>query len=218
MTAIDMTAAAVDPAGRRDFGRAVRRALVAIACLLSALHTLKASAAMNGIWTVTTTPPTGTVSVCPEFLPSGTRVKLQVEGPTRQALEEQRNDELGGSLTLLAPLSPTLCAAGVGATTGFGLNVCEGPRLREPKADALFDDASFTFSRWSDADAKDPAGEFFASRGARKNARFVQLVLKNKAVEWTLWLKSPREMVSECLAKFPGKNNVTSFPMIWRRE
>ena len=171
----------------------------------------------NGTWTLTAKPPAEAVSVCNEYLPTGTRVNLSVQGPTRLAVEEQRRDELGGSFTLLSPWSSSLCSTGLGATTGFGTNLCDGvkPSAGSP-AEVLFDDAVFTFSRLSAADAKDPENEFFAGRGARAGARFVLLTLKDKGLQWRLWLMSSNEMVSECLATLPGKNNIDSFPMVWR--
>lgn len=169
---------------------------------------------------ISTTPPAGAVSLCGEYLPEGTRVRLQVDGPGRLAIEEQRKDELAGRLVLLGPHGPGICRAGLGATTGFGVNLCDGTgQLRSGlPLQVTFDDLVLTLSRWSAADAKDPAQEFFASRGARPGARFALMTLKNKGIEWTVWLRSSSEMVSECIATFPGKNNVDSFPMVWKLQ
>jgi hypothetical protein len=192
--------------------------LVTMFCALTPLHAEEAPAIMpNGYWTVTASPPSNAASLCPEYMPTGTLLRLQVGGPTRLAIEEQRNNELGGSLTLLAPVLPTICSTGLGATTGFGLNLCEGSGLRDlVSGEWVFDDAVFTFSRLSPAQVNDPDLAFFASRGARSGARFMLLTLRDKGVEWQLWLKSAKEMVSECVTRLPGKDNFDSFPMHWK--
>ena len=171
----------------------------------------------NGTWNITAAPPSDAVTLCNEYLPTGTRVRLVVEGPTRHAIEERRRDELGGTFTLRSPWPASLCNVGLGATTGFGTNLCEDGKLRPGlPAEAVFDDAVFVFSRLSNVAAKDPDNEFFAARGAQAGARFVLLMLKNKGLRWRLWLRSSNEMVGECLVTLPGKNNIDSFPMVWR--
>ena len=198
--------------------------MVAAVCVVLAafeatsVHAKEAANTMpNGTWNLTVAPPPEAVSLCDEYLPTGTRVRLVVAGPTRQAVEEQRRDELGGSFTLLPPWPLSLCSLGLGATTGFGTNLCHGgaPRQSLP-TEAVFDDAVFTFSRLTAAAAKDPDNEFFAGHGARTGARFMLLTLKDKGLQWRLWLKSSNEMLGECLAILPGKNNIDSFPMVWR--
>ena len=67
-------------------------------------------------------------------------------------------------------------------------------------------------------EAAAPENEFFARNGARSGARFVRLSLKYKPGQWVLWLRSPNEMLSECLFQRPGVKNFDSFPMIWRRQ
>lgn len=202
---------------------AMRLATVTTTCAALALGArgvaqAKDNATMpNGTWTLSAAAPAEAVSLCNEYLPTGTRVRLVVEGPTRQALEESRRDELGGSFTLLPPWPSALCTTGLGATTGFGSNLCDGGRPRaNSTAEVVFDDSVFTFSRLSAANTKHPDNEFFASRGARAGARFMLLTLKDKGLQWRLWLKSSNEMVGECLVTLPGKNNIDSFSMIWR--
>lgn len=173
-----------------------------------------------GTWVIAAEPPAGAESVCDEHLPSGTRLRVHVDGPSRLAIEEDRHNELRGRLWLLGPHKPAICRTGLGSTTGFGVNVCTlelHPRPDLPR-DVEFDGLGVTFSRWSTKDAKASDNEFFAALGAKAGARFALLNLKDKGLGWTLWLKSANEMVSECMVKLPGKNNIDSFPMVWRRE
>lgn len=173
----------------------------------------------NGTWTIETTPPANAVELCPEFLPGGTRLRLRAEGPTRLAIEEQRRDELGGTLTLLPPFSAALCRTAIGSETSFGTNLCRGGNVPvDSQAPVSFDDAVFVFSRLDAKGVADPDNEFFVGLGAGKGARFATVFLKNKSAQWRLWLKSANEMVSECIVHLPGKNNIDSFPMIWRRQ
>lgn len=173
----------------------------------------------NGTWTIESTPPADAVKLCDEYLPTGTTVRLMAEGPTRHAIEEDIGNELGGTLTLLSPVTPAICTVGLGAETRFGLNLCEAGKAARPiHTPAVFTDAVFVFSRLDGAAAADPENFFYAQMGARSGARFARVFLKYKAVEWELWLKSANAMVSRCVAELPGKDNYASFPMIWRRQ
>lgn len=173
----------------------------------------------NGTWTIETRPPTEAVRLCSEFLPNGTRLSLVAEGPTRLSIEEERRNELGGTLTLLPPISAALCRSGLGTETGFGTNLCSNTNLTiSPDIPIQFTDAVFLLSRLDAAGVADPENDFFVSRGARKGTRFATIFLKDKGIEWRLWLRSADEMISECVAHLPGKNNLDSFPMIWRRQ
>lgn len=200
-----------------------RRALAllfSVAIIASPLHAKEKVPTMpNGTWKIDASVPATAVEVCPEFLPSGTRIRLRTEGPTRLAIEEQRRDELGGVVTLLPPFSSLLCRTGIGRETGFGANLCAGGTLpSDLRVPVEFDDAVFVFSRLDAGGVADPDNEFFVDRGARRGARFATVFLRYKSVQWHLWVKSPNEMVSECLVHLPGKNNIDSIPMIWRRE
>jgi hypothetical protein len=173
----------------------------------------------NGTWMIKSTPPADAVKLCDEYLPTGTTLRLVAEGPTRRAIEEDINNELGGTLTLLSPVTPAICSVGLGAATSFGLNLCErGNASGQTHTPLVFTDAIFVFSRLDAAAAENPENFFYTQMGARSGARFARVLLKYKAVEWELWLRSANEMVSRCVADLPGKDKVVSFPMIWRRQ
>ena len=174
---------------------------------------------LNGLWMIETKPPADAIKFCNEYLPAGTKLRLLAEGPTRQAIESNVADELGGTLTLLPPITDDLCRTGIGVTTTFGYNLCNEAkskiRLDTP---VEFDDALFVFSRLDAKGIANPDNEFFVRNGARSDARFVRVSLKYKPVEWMLWLRSANEMLSECVVQRPGVKNFDSFPMIWRLQ
>lgn len=173
---------------------------------------------LNGTWVIEAIPPADAVKVCRQFLPTGTAVQLQVEGASRQAIEEGKEDELGGTLSLLPPLSLTLCETGLGASTGFGTNFCAQGRVDWDAGQPVpFTDAIFALSRWDAEEARDPDNFFYSDAGAKAGSRFAHLILKDKGVEWQLWMKNANEMMARCIATLPGRRNVRSFPMVWKR-
>jgi hypothetical protein len=172
---------------------------------------------LNGTWMISAAPPAGAVKLCPHFLPAGTLVKLSMQGASRHAVEEGRDNELAGTLTLLPPLSPLLCRTGIGAVTGFGTNFCvRGELEQDANTPVEFTDAIFSLSRWDAASAADPDNFFYAQEGARPGALFTHLILKDKGVEWHLWMKNQSEMVARCIATLPGRRNFRSFPLVWK--
>ena len=173
---------------------------------------------INGIWIVETMSPINAVELCDEYLPTGTRIRFQILGPTRLAIEEQRVDELGGVVELAPPISSKLCGVGLGQTTVFGNNLCQSGQLRESDEISGSFEADFVFSRMTKLDLESIDNIFFAEQGARVGANLVTVTVNYKAVQWDLWLRSTSEMVSECVFVLPGKNNIDSFPMIWRRQ
>ena len=141
-------------------------------------------------------------------LTTGTAVQLQVEGASRQAIEEGKEDELGGTLSLLPPLSLTLCETGLGASTGFGTNFCAKGRVDWDAGQPVpFTDAIFALSRWDAEEARDPDNFFYSDAGAKAGSRFAHLILKDKGVEWQLWMKNANEMMARCIATLPGRRN-----------
>lgn len=174
---------------------------------------------LNGIWVIEATPPADAIKLFDEYLPTGTKLRLLVEGPTLRAIESNVADELGGILTVLPPITDALCHTGIGMTTTFGNNLCSSEKSKTAvDGQVEFEDALFVFSRLDAEEAAAPENEFFARNGARSGARFVRLSLKYKPGEWVLWLRSTNEMLSECIFQRPGVKNFDSFPMIWRRQ
>lgn len=172
----------------------------------------------NGTWIIEATPPADALSLCDDYLPTGTRVRLSVQGPTKLAVEESRKDELGGTFGLLAPRSAALCRTGVGAGTEFGTNLCKDGRLADDDSKASVDfDASLTFSRLDKAGLDDVDNFFYTEQGAKIGAMFVTVAPNYKTASWRLWMRKPGEMLAQCTAKLPGKNNFVNFPLVWRR-
>jgi hypothetical protein len=173
---------------------------------------------INGTWIIEATPPVNAVKLCDEYLPTSTRIRFQILGPTRLAVEEERTDELGGTVELIPPISAALCSVGLGQSTEFGSNLCSnGQPIVDDKKTVQFD-ADFTFFRLTNADLEDVDNLFFSEQGAHEGAKMVTVSVNYKAVQWNIWMRSINEMISECLVVLPGKNNVDSFPMIWRRQ
>lgn len=173
---------------------------------------------INGIWIIEATPPVNAVKLCDEYLPTGTRIRFQILGATRLAIEEQRADELGGNVELIPPISTTLCSVGLGQSTEFGNNLCRNGQLIVDDKKSISFDADFIFSRLSTSDLENIDNSFFQEQGAYGGAKMVTVSVNYKAVQWTIWLRNTNEMITECLVVLPGKNNVDSFPMIWRRQ
>ena len=172
----------------------------------------------NGTWIIEATPPADALSLCDDYLPTGTRVRLSVQGPTRLAVEEARKDELGGTLGLLAPRSAALCRTGLGATTEFGTNLCKEGQLADDDRTASVDfDATLTFSRLDKAGLDDVDNFFYTEQGAKVGAMFITVAPNYKTASWRLWMRKPDEMLAQCTAKLPGKNNFENFPLVWRR-
>lgn len=176
----------------------------------------RAPAMPNGTWVIDTKSPADVVEFCREYLPAGTKLQLRVGGPTRRAIEEDLDDELGGTLRLLSPVTDAICRTGIGAETGPSPNLCSEGRP-DPDAQAEFDDAIFVFSRLDEHGVADVTNGFFVQRGAKVGSRFVSLLLKHKGIQWDLWLRSPDEMLSKGVYDGPGKENFKIFPLIWRR-
>ena len=173
----------------------------------------------SGIWTVESKPPANAVSFCSGYLPPGTRVQIQVEGPTRRAVEEDIKNQLGVTLSLLPPLSPALCKLGIGEPFADTPRLCDGGSLAvDANQPLVFDDAVIDFRRLSVQDIASREHEFYTDLGAKRGSRFALMFLWQRAVDWDLWLQSPDRMVSECTVTLPGKNNIDSFPMVWRRQ
>lgn len=172
-----------------------------------------------GTWVIDNTPPSGAVKLCDEYLPAGATLKFQIDGPTRLAIEEQRRNELGGSLILLPQISPVLCMTGIGEESEFGNNLCKNSKLTTaPDHSFVFENTVFIFDKLTTTDISKPENLFFTDLGARKNANFATIFIQYKSVAWRLWLRSSDQMISECLAQLPGKNNFTSFPMYWSKQ
>jgi hypothetical protein len=176
---------------------------------------------LNGIWKIEATPPSkpgGTLGE--EYLPTGTRLRLLVQGPTAVAMEENRTDELFVTVGVLPPWTPALCHTGIGASTTFGANLCgeDGSPLA-PKGDASLDfEGSATFSRLTAKQLEDQDEIFFTELGAKVGARLMTINLKYKGVVWNLWMKSPDLMIGEAYVQGTKRNDVDSYPMYWRRE
>lgn len=173
----------------------------------------------TGMWRIETQPPVGALKLCHGFLPNGTRVRLQVEGPTRRAIEEDIKNQLGVTITLLPPLAPSLCSLDIGRASPDAKPLCvDGKFAVDANLPFELDDAAFDFRRLTAKDISSRTMEFFTDRGAELGSPFALLWRWQRAGDWDLWLKSPDQMVSECIVKLPGKNNIDSFPMIWNRE
>jgi hypothetical protein len=173
----------------------------------------------QGTWTISHEPlPANVTKMSDDYLPNGTKLRFLAEGPTRLAVEEGRRDELGGRMILLPPISAALCGTGIGASSGFGENLCEGPRLKPAVHNPFeFNDVIYNFSELSKQDITDFRYGFFVNAGAKPGAKLVDVTIKYKGVSWTLWLKSPGQMLSETTAYLPGKNNVVGVATRWQR-
>jgi len=172
----------------------------------------------NGTWIIETQAPADALSVCDGYLPHGSKVRIDVEGPTRRAVEEDIKDQLGVTLTLLPPLSVGLCNLGVGEQVSYAKSLCADGKLRvDPALPFVFDDAVMDFSRLTTKDIVDRQLEFYTDRGAKLGSAFARLWLWQRSGEWNLWLQAQDRMISKCVVELPGKNNFDSFPIIWRR-
>jgi len=172
----------------------------------------------NGTWIIETQAPLDALSVCDGFLPHGSKIRIDVEGPTRRAVEEDIKNQLGVTLTLLPPLSVGLCKLGVGEPVSYAKSLCADGKLQVDSASPfVFDDAVMDFSRLTKKDIVDRQLDFYTDRGAKLGSSFARLWLWQRSGEWNLWLQSRDRMISKCVVELPGKNNFDSFPMIWRR-
>jgi len=164
---------------------------------------------LNARWVINLPSPAEPDLDDSSFLPPGSLVRIVVSGPTRQAIEENRNDQLGGSLILLPPFPPGACKA-----RAFVGSCKDMVPIRPDQNIEL--DATFTFSRWTPAESQDVANETLVEHGAREGAPFVLIVAREVAAEWQLWLKGPNELVGQYLA-VAGSRNPLVVPQIWRK-
>jgi hypothetical protein len=172
--------------------------------------------ALDGIWTIESTPPKEVAEVTSEFLPPKTRVQINLEGPSRLAIEEGRKDEFGGEFTLLPPFIQGICATPLGEGNAFGSHVCEKGQITDPNR-PVTNDAEFAFSRWSKpADLEEIYNIFFVDQGAKLGAQFVLITLRYKGVSCELWLRDRDTLVGRYIVTLPSKD-LEQQVQIWRR-
>ncbi|TXH40449.1 MAG: hypothetical protein E6Q92_07865 [Burkholderiaceae bacterium] len=150
---------------------------------------------------------------CSAYLPPGTRLRVQVLGPNRLALEEGRSNELGGLLTLLPAWPEGLCQTALGQQLGGGAACANEAAARQH---AWRFDVDLTFEKLDAKAMAEVDQAFLREQGAKAGARTVLMVPKQSNVAWRLWLRHPDEMVAQCVMSGPG-DDVQSVPMRWKR-
>jgi hypothetical protein len=171
---------------------------------------------MSGIWTIETSPSVEAADLPGEFLPPGTRVQLNIEGPTRLALEEGRRDELGGEFVLLPPFLPGICATPFGEGNAYGSHVCEKGQIIDPKS-PVSNDAEFSFERWEEKpDPEQTDNQFFIEQGAKRGAHFVIIYFRYKSASWRLWIRDPDTLIGYYFVTLPSKETEL-IVQFWRR-
>lgn len=220
-----MTNPRLTPTVRRHAARllaiASLAALAAPRVAQGADHPTAIEKRLDGVWRIESRPPAKPGAVVePNTLPDGTRVRIEVGGPTALAEREDREDELALDFDVLPPWTPALCGVSLGTPTMFGANLCNDDGTpRDPQATARPEfEVGASFSRMT---AKEAAGldrSFFVDLGARAGARFALVTVKYKGSSWDLWMKTPDLMIEEGLLVGPGRHEADGFPVYWRRE
>jgi len=142
----------------------------------------------------------------------GTRIRIEAIEPT------EWSNQLIGEVELLLPLSNVLCKGGLGERAEYFSSLCTNGQINQEKGDRTFD-VYLTFQRLTKEDIKeDLFFSTFKELGARAGDKAVSIAVKNTVVDWDLWFRGPNEMVSNCMADLPGKDNFESFYMVWQRE
>ena len=166
---------------------------------------------INGIWKIVESKLPEDTLISGNYLPVGTRIRIEAIEPTEWP------NELIGEVELLLPLSNILCQGGLGERAAFS-SLCTDGKINQEKGDRTFD-VYFTFQRLTKEDIeKDLDFSTFKELGARAGDKAVSISVKNIAVSWDLWFRGPNEMVSECMADIPGSSLSRDFYMVWQRE
>lgn len=168
---------------------------------------------LDGIWVIEAAPPTNAVALWDGYFPSGTRIKLEMQGPTHRAIEKEIPNLLGGTLTILPPFDKDFCKTRPGGS--FFEKLCRNGKPLTENAPFTFN-VELVFNRAKNVDYES-GFLFYAEHGAKAGAKIVSIYIRFGA-DWQLWLKNPNLMVSRCFAALPGENNFESFPMFWRRQ
>jgi len=167
---------------------------------------------INGIWKIVESKLPEDTLISDDYLPVGTRIRIEAIEPTGGP------DELIGEVELLLPLSTILCKGGLGDPAGAFSSLCTNGQINQEKEDRTFD-VYFNFRRLTKKDIEE--GLFFSTfkeLGARAGDKAVAISVKNLAVNWHLWFRGPNEMVSECMPDIPGSSLSRDFYMVWQRE
>ena len=171
---------------------------------------------LNSTWIVETTTPGEAIELGNSFLPPGTRLQINIGGPTRLALDEGKTDELGGELILLPPFPQDICKTGLGGESGFGTNVCKDGQVADPNRSVSFE-AKFIFESWKrKPDPYLSDNGFFIDQGAKPGAQFVNVCPLEKGVTWRLWIRDRDTLVGEYIATLPQKK-LEAIIQTWRR-
>ncbi|MBO0720104.1 MAG: hypothetical protein J2P41_04740 [Blastocatellia bacterium] len=183
---------------------------------LEAVSMQDVQAMLSDIWVIETSPSFKAAELPAEFLPPGTRVQLELEGPTRLAAEEGRKDELRGEFILLPPFLAGICASPFGEGDGPGSQVCDKGQVKNPNG-PVRNEAEFSFERWEDQPTPDEIDkQFFVEQGAKRGSHFLTIYFRYKGVTWNLWIRDPDTMIGYYYATLPS-NESEQIVQIWRR-
>ena len=201
--------------------RAARASMtVALAAALAAMGTAThAASPIDGEWAVDAPLPADTTRPCPGFLPPGSRVRLAVDAAPAASAEEAGRKQYAARLTLLAPLSPALCALEIGKPFADLPGMCDAGQLKgDAAAPADVPEARVEFHRLNGADIASGSFDFYTAQGAQRGAAFALLYLGTRGIDWELWQAAPDRLVAQCTVRRPGEPPVIeSVPMTWRR-
>lgn len=176
---------------------------------------------LDATWKILSKQPLRPGFSAPEFLPDGTRIRLQVRGPSTRAIEQDIANELVVQFAVVSPVTPELCRTGLGEVTTFGGNICDmdGQPLHSPNGKPPYLEGLATFHRLDTKTQLDEFDDsFFVAQGAPQGAGLMVISLKDKGITWTLWLKSLTEMVSRIILQGPHKRDLDELAQVWQRE
>jgi hypothetical protein len=167
---------------------------------------------LNGTWKIVTTLARREVSyMSEEYLPPGTRLQIEVKPPTSLALEEGRDNELQGTITLLPPYDREICSTVFSQDLVNSPTACRDGEIIDATESVSFN-TEFSFERWN----RRSKFKLYWARGMKPGAQLVEINPVYKGATWRLWIRDQDTLIGECLLTYQSKE-ADILIQIWRR-